>query len=199
MPLSAALAVGVAACCEGLVGEPPARWHPVAWLGRVVAPLDRSWRAPRLVGLGLALGVPLAAAAVSGGVVVAAARLHPLAGVVAAGVALFACSSLRMLLAEARAVVAVTDSDLDAARTRLRSLAGRDAATLDAARVRSAAVESLAENLADGLLAPLVAFSLAALAAGPSGVATGGGAAISNAVPPRAPRRWPPAPPPRRG
>jgi adenosylcobinamide-phosphate synthase len=66
-------------------------------------------------------------------------------------------------------VSAASDRNLSDARERLRALAGRDASALSAAQVRSAAVESAAENLADGLVASLLAFALGAqfsLAAG---------------------------------
>jgi adenosylcobinamide-phosphate synthase len=67
-----------------------------------------------------------------------------------------------MLLDAARDVVADAGTNLAEARHSLRALAGRDATELDAAHVRSAAVESVAENLADGLVAPLAAFAVCA-------------------------------------
>jgi adenosylcobinamide-phosphate synthase len=99
-------------------------------------------------------------------VVAVAGVWRPLAGAVVGGVALFLTTSLRRLLAVARDVTAATGRDLDAARDKLRALAGRDASALSPGEVRSAVVESVAENLADGLVAPLAAFAvLAALVA----------------------------------
>ncbi|MFC7194006.1 adenosylcobinamide-phosphate synthase CbiB [Halosimplex aquaticum] len=156
-------AVGVALALDAAAGEPPTRLHPVAWFGRLVAPLDRHWSRPRIVGA-LATGtLPIGAALAVGGLVGVAALQRPLAGAVAGGLALFVTTSLRRLLGVARAVTAASETDLDAARDQLRALAGRDASALSAGEVRSAAVESVAENLADGLVAPLGAF--AALAA----------------------------------
>jgi adenosylcobinamide-phosphate synthase len=160
--LLAAGSVALAAVGDRLVAEPPAALHPVAWLGRALGPLDRPWRRPRLAGAATALVVPLAAAGVVAGVVALATRVDPLAGALAAGLACFVSTSRRMLLDEARAVVAASEADLAAARERLRSLAGRDAADLSAGEVRSAAVESAAENLSDGLVAPLSGFALLA-------------------------------------
>jgi adenosylcobinamide-phosphate synthase len=160
--LLAAGSVALAAVGDRLVAEPPAALHPVAWLGRALGPLDRPWRRPRLAGAATALVVPLAAAGVVAGVVALAARIDPFAGALAAGLVCFVSTSRRMLLDEARAVVAASEADLAAARERLRSLAGRDAADLSADEVRSAAVESAAENLSDGLVAPLSGFALLA-------------------------------------
>ncbi|WP_459191713.1 adenosylcobinamide-phosphate synthase CbiB [Halosimplex sp. J119] len=157
-----AAAVGLAAALDAAVGEPPTRLHPVAWFGRLVAPLDRSWSRPRLVGALAAAVLPVGASLAVGGLVAVAGLQRPLAGAVAGGVALFVTTSLRRLLGAAREVTAASEADLDAARERLRALAGRDAASLSADQVRSAAVESVAENLADGLVAPLGAFAVLA-------------------------------------
>ncbi|RYJ12930.1 cobalamin biosynthesis protein CobD [Halogeometricum borinquense] len=162
MPLTAALAVVLAAGLDVAVAEPPARVHPVALLGRLVSHADRTWSHPRLVGVVLALAAPLGFAGVAGGVVAAAETLSPWVGALFASLVLFAATSLRMLLDAVRDVTQAAETDLDAARTELRALAGRDASALDAAHVRSAAVESVAENLADGLVAPLFAFAVCA-------------------------------------
>ncbi len=176
--MTAALAVLVAAALEFTVREPPARLHPVAWLGRLVAPVDREWSRPRLAGSLVALGVPLVAAVAVAGTVAAATTVDPLLGVALAGGWLFASTSLGMLVAEARAVAAASATDLSRARANLRSLAGRDATDLSAGQVRSAAVESAAENLADGLVAPLTGFVLA----GHVAVAFGGSGALPVAL-----------------
>jgi len=161
----------VAGALEALVGEPPTRYHPVAWFGRLVAPLDREWAHPLAVGTVGALVWPAAVAGVVATAVAVAGTRSPLAAAAIAGLALFLSTSLRRLLAAANAVVADTEADLDAARDGLLALAGRDASTLSPGQLRSAAVESAAENLADGLVAPLSAFVLAAAVAAVAGVA----------------------------
>jgi adenosylcobinamide-phosphate synthase len=160
MTVAGVLAVAVAAGLEALLSEPPTRLHPVAWFGRAVAPFDRRWATPRAVGVAVAVALPLVAAAAVVGAVWLAGTVHPLAAGVLAGIALFSTTSLRMLLDEARRVNELAGTDLAAARTALRSLAGRDATDLSAGAVRSAAAESVAENLADGLVAPLFAFAV---------------------------------------
>ncbi|WP_256308112.1 CobD/CbiB family cobalamin biosynthesis protein [Halobellus litoreus] len=184
MPVTATAAVVLAAGLDAVVGEPPARVHPVALLGRLVARIDRrdrggadsrgpvgQWSHPRLVGVLTAGVVPLGFAAVAAAAVAAASVVSVgvgtpwLGAAVAAGV-LFSTTSLRLLLDSARAVIDESDADIDAARGDLRALAGRDADGLGPGHVRSAAVESLAENLADGLVAPLLAFAVAVAATG---------------------------------
>ncbi|WP_339102724.1 CobD/CbiB family cobalamin biosynthesis protein [Haloterrigena salinisoli] len=147
-------------------------------------------RGQRLAGVGIALLAPLCPAVVAGGAVALAGALSPLAGAVAAGLVLFLTTSLRSLLELTRAVVDATastatataaaatagpdgaetdsaadpgaDDGLETARERVRGLVGRDTSTLSAAEIRSAAVESAGENLADGLVATLVPFAVLA-------------------------------------
>jgi len=173
----------LAAALDRAVAEPPTRLHPVAWFGSLVAPVDRAWARPRLVGGGAALVLPLVAAGVAAGIVALAGSSAAVlvgdgagrdvpalaAATLAAGAALFVCTSLRLLVATAGEVAALAGEDLPTARDRLRALAGRDASDLPAAGVRSAAVESAAENLADGLVAPLSAFVGGAVAAALAG------------------------------
>jgi adenosylcobinamide-phosphate synthase len=181
VPVSAATAVLVAVGLDAAFGEPPARVHPVALFGRLVGRIERAISSgsvdrparARLAGALVALVLPLGFAGVAAGVVGVGTRIDPWIGAALAGLALFSTTSLRLLITSARGVIDATETDLDRARHDLRALAGRDATELDAAHVRSAAVESLAENLADGLVAPLTAF---ALVAGGAGLLTGSGA-----------------------
>jgi adenosylcobinamide-phosphate synthase len=184
MPPAATLAVLAALAIDRAVGEPTDRWHPVAWFGRLVAPVDREWRHPRVVGALAALALPLVAAGAVGGTVLLAASAHVAAGTVVATLALFATTSLRSLVDTASEVAALTETDLDAAREDLLALAGRDASELSAGEVRSAAVESCAENLADGLVAPLGAFAVLAglVGAGGAGLPLALGAAAAAAA-----------------
>ncbi|WP_254536940.1 adenosylcobinamide-phosphate synthase CbiB [Halomarina litorea] len=167
----AAGSVLLALALDTLLAEPPTRLHPVAWFGHLVAPVDREWRAPRLVGGLVALALPLLAGGVTYWTVALADRGSPLTGALAAGLVLFATTSRRMLLDAAREVVAGSATDLPDARRSLLALAGRDATDLSPGQVRSAAVESAAENLADGLVAPLLAFCLLAPVSLPLGAA----------------------------
>ncbi|PAU85384.1 CobD/CbiB family cobalamin biosynthesis protein [Halorubrum salipaludis] len=182
LPSLAALAIAVA--LDLALAEPPTQLHPVALFGSVVGRFDRTWSHPRLVGLAVAVGLPLAAAAVAGVTVAAAGGLpaaggFPVSPVLVAGALLFASVSLRMLLETTAEVVELTETDPDAARESLRALAGRDATDLSPADLRSAAVESAAENLADGFVAPLGGFALGAAVGLAAGAMAGSAAPVA--------------------
>ncbi|WP_256028509.1 adenosylcobinamide-phosphate synthase CbiB [Natronomonas aquatica] len=153
------VAVAVAGGLETAVGEPPGRYHPVAFLGGLIGRLEaRKFGVPRFAGAFYAVSVPLGSAIVVYGLVWSAGAVHSIAAAVLSGVVLWVASSLRMLLGSARSVIEASDDDTDAAREALPALVGRDTGGLSPELVRSAAIESLAENLSDGLIAPLSAF-----------------------------------------
>jgi adenosylcobinamide-phosphate synthase len=171
--LAVLAAVVLASVLEGTVGEPPGRYHPVAVLGRFVERLEaRQFGVPRLAGALYAVAVPLASALVVYLLVERAGAVHPIVPTVLSGVVLWLSSSLRMLLESARRVIEASGADTGAAGDALLALVGRETDDLSPGLIRSAAVESLAENLSDGLVAPLSAFlalsfvSVSAAAAG---------------------------------
>jgi len=162
MRLLSLAAVGLAIALEVTLKEFPPRIHPVVYIGSVVERVDREWQRPRLVGAVVALCLPLSVAVIAGGIVAEATLLSPIVGAIVGGLLLFATMSLRMLLDVGQEVITATQETPERAREAVHALVGRDSSTLSPAELRSAAVESLAENLADGLVAPLVAFAIGA-------------------------------------
>lgn len=160
MTLHGLVAVSLAAGLDAVIGEPPDRFHPVAWLGTVIEWLDRAWPAPSVAGFLLAVGLPLFVAILVTCGLWLLTRLDPWLAATGVGLTLYVSTSLRMLGDRARSVLALSTTDPDAARATVPALVGRDPASLSAAELRSAAVESTAENLSDGLVAPLVAFAV---------------------------------------
>ncbi|GAA4373000.1 cobalamin biosynthesis protein [Nocardioides caricicola] len=143
------LLLGFAA--DRLLGD-PAAYHPVAGFGTLAGRLERRlyadsrWR-------GVAHVAVLAGSAVALGVV--AERLP--ARTAGTAVATWAVLGGRTLEREAMAVHAhLAAGDLPAARQRLTHLVGRETSSLDESEVCRAAVESVAENTSDAVVAPLV-------------------------------------------
>ncbi len=174
-------AVVVAGILEVTLGEPPRRYHPVSILGGAIGWLEsKRFGVPKLTGTVYAIAVPLATAL--GAYVLVWIGIEtgvPIVPAVVAGAILWNASSLGMLLERGKRVIDSSDEDLDAARTALSALAGRDSSDLSPELVRSAAVESLAENLSDGLIAPLLAFTVLSFVSLPAAAA---GAAFVKAV-----------------
>lgn len=172
-------------------GEPPARWHPVVWMGhylqwageRIAPRMPAAARAtPSAMPAGTALGAaPGASVRVFLAGSVAWLCGACLAWLLAAGLQalLFSlpwwlqlpllASCLKPMLAwamlrdEARAVEAALQQSLPGGRERLGWLVSRDTRTLDATAVREATIETVAENLNDSVVAPLFWFVLLGL------------------------------------
>lgn len=161
-PLHAGLVVALALALDLAVGDPPNRLHPVAWMGRALDAGRRllcRGRPPALLLGGAALTLSVMALAAGGGAAIAsAAAAIGAGGLVLESIALKSTLSPRGLARAARAVAtALSRGDLDAGRVRLgRHLVSRPTATLSVEEVASGAIESVAENVTDAVLAPIV-------------------------------------------
>ena len=154
------------------LGEPPAAWHPVVWMGRALqwwgdrlaptAPvaddLKAFWRSA-LVWLALAAIVLV----VAWGAQHLVLMLHGFVAAALLALLLKPLLAWRMLHDEVLAVEVALGQSLPAGRAQLARLVSRDVSALTAVQVRESAIESLAENLNDSVVAPLFWFALLGL------------------------------------
>lgn len=146
---AAAIALGVGA--DVVFGD-PRRGHPVAVFGRAAAALERVAHRHTLRAGAVYAGLLVGAAA---GVAALLERRLPPTLVRAA--ALWTALGGRSLMREAGAIADLVEAgDVEGARRRIPSLVGRDPAALDAAGLCAAAIESVAENTVDAVVAPLL-------------------------------------------
>lgn len=148
---------------DRLVGDPERR-HPVAGFGQAAGWLEQRVyaddRRAGVVFVVVAVGVPVAAGVVAERV---SGRWPLVTGVLTAA-ATWAVLGGRSLVSEAGAVADhLGAEDLPAARRQVSRLVGRDTADLDASEVARAAVESVAENSSDAVVAPLLWGAVAGL------------------------------------
>jgi adenosylcobinamide-phosphate synthase len=143
-------------------GEPPAAIHPVVWMGRLIGFLaGRRRHLPHLElirGFAIALVVPGVFWAGSTAVLLGLTDNPVLRFIV--GVWLLKSSFALATLAKAALAVrrALDEGDLTAARVGLGSLCSRDASELTEAQLAAGAIESVAENASDSVVAPLLFF-----------------------------------------
>lgn len=149
------LAVGLLAgmALDALFAD-PAKRHPVAAFGTVASGVERGlWADSRVRGLCFALACTGPLAVVSE---LAVRRLPGRPTAVLTAVATWAVLGGASLAAEASALASCLEAgDLASARRRLPSLCGRDPEGLDGPEIARAAVESVAENTCDAVVAPL--------------------------------------------
>ena len=149
---------------DTIFGDPAWLTHPVVLLGRCISALEKRLRAalpktPKgelLGGSIVAVVLPLGTLTVTGLACWGAAKIHPALGLAlqmfwcgqalaAKGLAQESCNVYKEL----------AKGDLPAARCAVARIVGRDTANLTAEGVTKAAVETVAENASDGVIAPL--------------------------------------------
>ena len=150
-----------------LLADPAWMPHPVVLMGKIIARLEQLLRrifpdtpaGQRTAGRVLAAVLPLGTWAVTAAVCALAYYIHPALGF---GVELLWCwqaLALQGLADESsRVYPPLKAGDLPAARRQVSRIVGRDTAALSSEGVAKAAVETVAENASDGVIAPLFYF-----------------------------------------
>ena len=162
-----ALAAGYA--LDLVIGDPPTLPHPVRWMGRLISALEGPLRKafPKTPGGQRAAGTAMAVCVVGVSVAVAGIALW-LCGLVnvwlATAVEALICASMlatKSLRTESMKVFdALETGTIDDARFAVSMIVGRDTAQLTESEVACAAVETVAENTSDGIVAPLFYMAL---------------------------------------
>lgn len=162
------LALLLALLLDVAIGEPPNRLHPTVWIGKTVALAERiapgpdSSRAVQLsAGAVMALLIPTAWAAMAWAVTFGLMQFHPLAYLLVVAVFLKTTFSVRMLHRVAADIGLILSSgDVQEARRRMSALVSRDTSQLTIGQMAAGAIESVAENITDSVVGPLLAFAL---------------------------------------
>lgn len=145
------------------IGDPEWFPHPVRFIGKTIEAGERLLRSNRLTERGeIFAGSILTAGIVAGAVfftrwpVIRIRRKSKLLGDLMEIALSWSCLATRNLLDEAGSVIrALEADDVPVARKRLARIVGRDTENLDVPEISRALVETLAENLSDGVIAPL--------------------------------------------
>jgi adenosylcobinamide-phosphate synthase len=154
---------------EAAIGYPHALFqrigHPASWLGWLIGVLDRllnreDWPQRRRRAAGVLSAAAIASVSLVVGAIVQGALLAIPFGIIPLAAI---CSSLlaqRSLHEHVAAVADALDISLEDGREAVAKIVGRDASSLDEAGVSRAAIESLAENFSDGVVAPILWLAL---------------------------------------
>lgn len=150
---------------DALLGDPLRLPHPVVFMGKCIERLETSLRrrfpgterGERLAGLVMVLLMTFGTLAVSGAVVLLAGRVHAVLRWLVEIFWGWQCLAMRGLAQEGRHVRdRLTAGTLPEARSAVSRIVGRDTDELDEQGVVRAAVESIAENFSDGVIAPML-------------------------------------------
>ena len=154
---------------DRIIGEPHNFPHPIRAIGNLIAKLEKrllgdvSGKSDRNPSLEKTRGTLLwslvvtITVALTAAVTIGAYALHPYVGIGVEAVLICYILAAKSLYKESMAVTKELDKgDLDKARYALSMIVGRDTAPLDSEEVAKSAVETVAENTSDGVIAPLI-------------------------------------------
>ena len=158
-------AMVVAMSVDALLGWPDPLFarigHPVTWLARLIDFQDKNWnRSSASAGVRRAAGAAAALIVIALAVAAASAIQSLLTSewsrIYVAGILAWPLVALRSLYDHVAAVaLALQSSNIETARLAVARIVGRDPSSLDEAGIARAAIESLAENASDGVVAPV--------------------------------------------
>lgn len=144
-----------------ILGDPVWLPHPVVWFGRMIG-----WGEHRLnhgshrMAKGAVLAISLIALVFGLWWLVRWLVANPWVLLALDAIMVFYCLAGTTLIREVREVFLALDRSLDEGRRQVARIVGRDTSQLTAQEVRTATLETLAENLSDGVIAPLFWFAL---------------------------------------
>ena len=146
---------------DRLLGDPEGWWHPVVSFGKAIAAGERRLnRGEQRRSKGAIFSLALIA-----GTYLATALLLGLAGMISeplrialVAVGVFYCLAGKTLASEVRMVFEAVERSTEAGRQQVSRIVGRDTSRLSPQEIRTAALETLSENLSDGVIAPMFWF-----------------------------------------
>ena len=148
-----------------IVGDPQGLWHPVCGIGSLISRMEKQLRrnvadTPQnllLAGAALAVTIPCMTVVITAVLLLAAGFLHPYLRFALMCVLDGWILAARSLKTESMKVYRkLKEKDLNGARYAVSMIVGRDTERLTAEGVTRAAVETVAENASDGVIAPLL-------------------------------------------
>jgi adenosylcobinamide-phosphate synthase len=149
---------------DKLFGDPCWLPHPVVWFGKAISFCERTFnRKPGLVLRGTLVVMVLVSLVfvLLSVIMVISYQFGPTLGIVVEAIFIFYGLAGTTLIREGRAVFDKLNESLHAARIQLSRIVGRETATLSRNQIQAATLETLAENLSDGVVAPLFWYAIA--------------------------------------
>ena len=139
-------------------GDPANLPHPIVYFGKAISAFEKRFNNGTNRKLKGALAAIFLIAATFGAswlLLHYACKVSPLLGLALSVIGVFFCLAGKTLADEVRMVFEAVDESVEKGRTQVGRIVGRDTSGLTPQEIRTAALETLAENLSDGVVAPL--------------------------------------------
>lgn len=143
---------------DKLLGDPERLPHPVVLFGKLIAAGERRLnhgKHRRMKGAALAVTLIAATFGATAGLIALAGMASPALRTAVEAVMIFYCLAGTTLIREVKGVFAALDVSTEQGRKQVSRIVGRDTSQLTDNEIRKAALETLAENLSDGVIAPM--------------------------------------------
>lgn len=151
---------------DRLLGDPENWPHPIVWFGKAISAGEKKFnngtnrvRKGGFMAICLILGVYI----LCGTILKWAEFIHPQFAGLLMAIGVFYCLSGKTLIKEVKAVFEAVDRSTEEGRKQVARIVGRDTSSLSPQEIRAAALETLSENLSDGVVAPMFWFALLGL------------------------------------
>jgi adenosylcobinamide-phosphate synthase len=149
---------------DKLFGDPPFLPHPIVGFGKIISKGEKILNKGNhrtLKGAAFAIILILASIFLIYFLLKELNRIHPYISVTFSTIIVFFCLAGKTLIDEVKQVFVAVDSSVEEGRMQVARIVGRDVSSLSPQQIRTAALETLSENLSDGVVAPLFWFMLA--------------------------------------
>ena len=143
---------------DKLLGDPERLPHPVVLFGKMIAAGERRLnhgKHRRMKGAALAVTLIATTFGATAGLIALAGMASPALRTAVEAVIIFYCLAGTTLIKEVKGVFAALDVSTEQGRKQVSRIVGRDTSQLTDNEIRKAALETLAENLSDGVIAPM--------------------------------------------
>lgn len=158
------LALVIGFCIDLIIGDPHFFYHPVVLIGKEITFFEKILRrvfpktdkGEKLAGVFLWFIITTLTFAISVLILYICHIIHPYLRLVVESIMCWQCLATKSLKVESMKVFkALNEDDIEKARYQVSMIVGRDTKNLDACGITRAAVETVAENTSDGIIAPM--------------------------------------------
>lgn len=145
-----------------LIGDPNNPFHPVRGIGLLVSKLETIFRkllknSLKIAGLIVWMITIILTFAITYGIIFVCMKINKYLGIIVQGIIIYFCISAKGLVVEGYKVIKyLNEGNIEKSRKQLSYIVGRDTESLDSKGITRAVIETIAENMSDGVIAPIL-------------------------------------------
>ena len=145
-----------------LIGDPNNPFHPVRGIGLLASKLETIFRkllknSLKIAGLIVWMITIVLTFAITYGIIFVCMKINKYLGIIVQGIIIYFCISAKGLVVEGYKVINyLNEGNIEKSRKQLSYIVGRDTESLDSKGITRAVIETISENMSDGVIAPIL-------------------------------------------